>query len=85
MIHPIVNVLSPDNELLTVQVTKCDWCGKHLRNINNVADNAIRVLYFCTQKCKRQFDDKYPPNTHSYPSLKLRLDGLNFPLKEFSR
>jgi mRNA deadenylase 3'-5' endonuclease subunit Ccr4 len=80
--YPLVNVLAPDKSLATVQVTQCDWCGKHLRTFDNIADNAIRVLYFCTQRCKREFDAKYPANTHIYPPVKLTLLGLNLPLKD---
>ena len=81
MLHPLVSVLY-NKQLVSVQVTKCDWCGARLRTTEHVADNAVRVLYFCTKACKEAFDARYPPNTQSYPSIKLTYAGLFVNLKE---
>jgi ribosomal protein L24E len=83
MMYPLVSLFDENGKMqhLTYFVAMCDWCGKHLPDDYVELDNSIRPLYFCSKKCEKEFNIKYPKNTNSYPSIKLSVKGLTTPLK----
>jgi len=68
---PMVTVLNEErNQLVTILVTKCDNCGKTLKNSDYFIDDAVRPLYFCSEKCRKPFT-----KMKFFPNIKLSVLG----------
>jgi hypothetical protein len=82
-IRPSVTVLDDQKRLCTVQVTKCDQCCRSLidkhggfkwRSVR-VLDDAVRPLYFCSDKCKARMEDFKAKYGH-FPDEKLTVKSV---------
>lgn len=78
---PFVTILGPEGKLVTVSITKCDQCGVSLLDKQgkfkwdsvHIVDDAVRVLYFCSEKCRTGFLAQAKTRGH-FPEEKLRVD-----------
>ena len=83
-IRPTVTILDDSGKhLITVNVTKCDQCCRSLidkhggfkwRSVR-ILDDAVRPLYFCSDKCKARMEDFKAKYGH-FPDEKLNVKSV---------